>query len=380
MKHLGIAAAIAVIAAAAWALAPRTADAQGGGMIVAKFVSIPYCPAPGQTVVGGAHYFAGIANTVTILPVENRGWSCSRHTVLTAGRHAQQRGDWSLSLQSEPGSDGAALTGGEIALPPTFSGARGQSGLTVRDNENDGAWPAWQGRYNHGVVAFTVPSTHTGTVYLHVSVDYTDAAGGESTEQVSFSFEPPVAPIYATEPAPDSECPVVLDRSSYLLLPSQGDGDPNHLYRERNLLDCGGSTRWTLRQYMAIAPLPGFRIEYTGPCDDVKTITFAPYETMVDSNGRTLYHWRHGGTRYCDGVWGSPYFGVEYWNTCEAAHTVTVAILDRRLMPRTATTVAYRVRATRTYTCHSDRGASDHTNSEEYWTTQIPATVTPASS
>ena len=380
MKHLGIAAAIALVAVAAWTLAPRTADASGGGMLVAKFASIGYCPAPGQTELTGGHYFAGIPNTVTILPVGNRGWSCTSSTVLTAGSPALQRGGWSLSLQSEPGSDGAALTGGEIALPPTFSGARGQSGLTVRDDENDGAWPVSRGRYGYGVVAFTVPSTHTGTVYLHVTVDYTDAAGGESTEAVSFGFEPPVAPIHAAEPAPDSECPVVLERSTYLLLYSRGDGDPNHLYRERNLLDCAGSTRWAQRQYLAIAPLSGFRLEYTGSCENVKTIGFAPYETTVDSNGRTLYHWRHGGTRYCDGVWGSPYFGVEYWNTCEAPHTVSVAILDRRLMPNTATTVAYRVRATRTYTCHSDRGANDHTHSEEYWTTQIPATVPAASS
>ena len=379
MKHLGIAAAIAFIAVAAWALVPRTADAQGGGMLVAKFTTIAYCPYPQQTTVTGGHYFAGTSNTVTILPVENRGWSCSPRTVLSAGSPARQRGDWTISLQSEPGPGGAALTGGEIALPPTFTGARGQSGLTVRDDVNDGAWPASQGRYSHGVVAFTVPSTHTGTVYLHVTVDYYDSAGGESTEAISFGFEAPVAPIHPVAADPDAECPTVLLRSTRLLLYSRGDGDPNHLYRERRLLDCTGSTRWALRQYMAIAPLSDFRRDYTGDCGDVKTVTEAPYETRVNADGRTEYHWRYRGLRYCASVYGSRVYGHEYWNTCAPHHSVAVEILDHRLMPNTAT-VAYRVRAIRTNTCHSDRGATNYTHSEEYWTTQIPATVPAASS
>ena len=385
MKHLAIAAAAALIAVSVWALAPRLADAQSGsGMIVAQFGSVVYCPAAGQTAVSGGHYFSG-SSTVVILPTENRGWSCRRGTVLTGGRPARQRGDWTIRLQSEPGNDGALLTGGSLSLAPTFTGKRGGSGLTSLNNRQDGAWPTSQGRYTFGVVAFTVPASHTGNVYLHVIVDYYDSAGGALTEAISFGFEPPVAPIHATEADPDPDCPHVLERSTRLLLHSLSDGDPNNLYREQRLLECDGSTRWAVRQYLAIAPLHNFRLDYAGACTDVKTITIATFEQRVDDDG-TEYHWRYRGQRYCSTYYYPEFYGLTYWARCEPHHRVTVDVLDRRLMPGT-TTVAYHVRVSWTTLCHDpdhrswESASYDNTTTETYWTTQPPAVVpAPASS
>ena len=163
-------------------------------------------------------------------------------------------------------------------------------------------------------------------------------------------------------------------------------GSPNSLYGEHRLLDCGGSTRWAVRQYWATAPLPNFRVaDYAGACTDVKTITIATFEQREDDDG-TEYHWRYRGQRYCSTYYYPQVYGLTYWARCEPHHRVAVEILDRRLMPGT-TTVVYHARVSWTTLCHDPDHRSwesptyDNTTTETYWTTQPPALVpAPASS
>ncbi len=225
-----LALAIAALFGGWFTLAPAQVDAQTGsyyGLWVAKYGDAAICPARADHQVLAGTYQRGSANAITLRFLENtsENTNCGPGNVLTAGDRGESAGQWLIQLRTAAGTGGSLISGAHIGLPSGFSTARAVSGTTYNDrsNTNDGSWPLSSSRYNNAAVTFTVPSAHTGAVYLRVSVRFYTSAGYVRWEDFSFKFdEPKVEAHPLVLPLDSAGEPAATDVSVPVLRPSGG--------------------------------------------------------------------------------------------------------------------------------------------------------------
>ena len=222
--------AVATLLGGWFALAPAKVDAQTGsyyGLWVAKYGDAAVCPARADHQTLAGTYQRGSANAITLRFLENTSENpnCGPGNVLTAGDRGESAGQWLIQLRTAAGTGGSLISGAHIGLPSGFSTARAVSGTTYNDrsNTNDGSWPLSSSRYDNAAITFTVPSAHTGAVYLRVSVRFYTSAGYVRWEDFSFKFdEPKVEAHPLVLPLDSGGEPAATDVSVPVLRPSGG--------------------------------------------------------------------------------------------------------------------------------------------------------------
>ena len=159
------------------------------------------CPrAEGHVLLDAGAYARGGSTSVTINPRRvsyGAGDACTTTTALDnldLYVPAVFQGNWRISVNHAPG-DGTPIAGAAISLPAGFAGAR-SGGRNPRSNLLDGNWPERSGTsvadlLNDAAISFTVPSGHSGPVYLYLQADAVDSGNSNGgTARATFKFLP----------------------------------------------------------------------------------------------------------------------------------------------------------------------------------------------
>ena len=171
---------------------------------------VPACPtASGHVVIDAGTYSPGGSTSVTLNP-RREPYAAGACTTATAVDNSRdifltdnpvdrvERFSWKMSLNQAPG-DAAPIAGATITLPGSFSGAR-SGGHNPRGSAPNFdplvIWPV-RARVNLFVaparnadISFTVPSSHSGPVYLYAESEAIDAGNSNSGfARATFKFE-----------------------------------------------------------------------------------------------------------------------------------------------------------------------------------------------
>ena len=161
------------------------------------------CPrVDGHVLLDAGEYSPGAATNITIKPRQSHfgSGSCTTSTALGGTSiHVtrNQSNFWKMSLNHAPG-DGTPIAGATITLPSGFSTAR-SGGRNPRGDSGDGNWPNSQATaitswLHNAAISFTVPSTHSGPIYLYVRVNGRDRNTNQflGVARATFKFQPPL--------------------------------------------------------------------------------------------------------------------------------------------------------------------------------------------
>ncbi len=232
-RHAALLALAAALLLGGWAaLAPATVDSQAMnfyGRWYGKAGSTAICPAQND-IEANAGFYSKTGQTTISMRLLDAGFSnCGLANVLT-GRGLGSSGviyqnNWKMSLRTGTGETGGTLiSGANIILPTSFSGRRTTGTHNSRDKTNDGAWPTSGSRTNTAEISFTVPSSHSGAVYLFVSVLFEEQDNNTNVwEPFTFKFdEPKVAAHPLVLPLDSGGEPAATDASAAVLRPTGG--------------------------------------------------------------------------------------------------------------------------------------------------------------
>ncbi len=202
-----LALAVAVLLGGWFALAPAPADAQAMnyyGRWYAKAGDAAICPGQNDIEANAGLYSRTSSTTITMRLMNWNINSCTAANVLTAragGRDgAVYKDQWTMQLRTATGTGGSPISGAHITLPSSFSGRRTTGTHNSRGHGTDGNWPTTGvaiKRMRNAEVSFTVPTSHTGPVYLYVSVRFREANNNASVwEPFTFKFDEPKVAVY----------------------------------------------------------------------------------------------------------------------------------------------------------------------------------------
>ena len=214
--------ALALLAAGWLAFAPGgpvgATSGTKAGQIVGRTADRAICTGTNDT----EGYAGPYVRSGTSITIRMKAWvtwpqvGCTFANVLTYSDnadydHSRVRGSWLLQLRTATGGGGSLISGANIQLPASFSGARSgvhnsRSG-TAAGGGDDGDWPhrkdssslyAQHDVYIPQEISFTVPSSHSGDVYLRIRIDVRSASVKPytTTEDFSFRFSPPLIDAY----------------------------------------------------------------------------------------------------------------------------------------------------------------------------------------
>ena len=237
MRAAALLALVAAILLGGWlALAPATVDSQAMnyyGRWYAKIGDTAICPAQNDIEATAGTYSTTGATTITLRLMAAFISNCGPANVLTARasgfRGANYRHNWRMQLRTATGTGGSLISGAHIGLPSSFSGARAVANTKYnsRNRGDDGDWPQHSGgqrEMRHVDISFTVPSTHSGPVYLYVTVLFEEQDNNNSVwEPFTFKFNAPELAVYPLVlPLTSGGEPVTTDASAAVLRPAGG--------------------------------------------------------------------------------------------------------------------------------------------------------------
>ncbi len=237
MRAAALLALSAAILLGGWlALAPATVDSQAMnyyGRWYAKIGDTAICPAQNDIEATAGTYSTTGATTITLRLMAAFISNCGPANVLTARasgfRGANYRHNWRMQLRTATGTGGSLISGAHIGLPSSFSGARAVANTKYnsRNRGDDGDWPQHSGgqrEMRHVDISFTVPSTHSGPVYLYVTVLFEEQDNNSSVwEPFTFKFNAPELAVYPLVlPLTSGGEPATTDASAAVLRPAGG--------------------------------------------------------------------------------------------------------------------------------------------------------------
>ncbi len=237
MRAAALLALVAAILLGGWlALAPATVDSQAMnyyGRWYAKIGDTAICPAQNDIEATAGTYSTTGATTITLRLMAAFISNCGPANVLTARasgfRGANYRHNWRMQLRTATGTGGSLISGAHIGLPSSFSGARAVANTKYnsRNRGDDGDWPQHSGgqrEMRHVDISFTVPSTHSGPVYLYVTVLFEEQDNNSSVwEPFTFKFNAPELAVYPLVlPLTSGGEPATTDASAAVLRPAGG--------------------------------------------------------------------------------------------------------------------------------------------------------------
>ena len=384
-----LALALALLLAGSIALSPATADAQAGdlyGRWYAKVGGTAICP-PDETAteaVAGEYSHAS-PTTITLRMLAFDLPNCSNSNVLTDSQSGEEgadyAGNWTMQLRTATGTGGSLISGAGITLPDTFSGQRTTGTHNSRDKASDGDWPnyrvPWGGPYMRTAqISFTVPASHTGPVYLYVSVFFNEQHDNNDVwEPFTFKFNPPPTP-----PASNA-CVGPIQRHVQRIGPPLNS---RQVIQITDIHDCDGTARTTrTRSRVPVDRIPRDIPRPHADCSLIKSGITSDYQRDKDNSlhvagqrgGRTAYsfqlRWADQG---CGG--GTPNPGTVIGvTTCGGGIlSQTPIILQRRITADNR--IAYQVDLRHQLSGQELDASCPYWFINLLWTYNVPATIT----